>query len=57
LGKALADAVRHEALLRNVAAAESPPKVTAADIAILTSDQVQLVLDGMRSIRAGYRVD
>jgi Phage integrase, N-terminal SAM-like domain len=57
LGKALADAVRHEALLRNVAAAGSPPKVTAAHIAILTSDQVQLVLDGMRSIRAGYRVD
>jgi integrase len=48
LGKALADAVRHEALLRNVAAAVSPPKVTAADITILTSDQVQRVLDGMR---------
>jgi site-specific recombinase XerC len=48
LHKALSDAVRREALLRNPAAAVPPPKVTSSDVSILSSDQVQLVLDGLR---------
>jgi integrase len=48
LRKALSDAVRHETLLRNPAAAISPPKVTGADLEILTGDQVQAALAGLR---------
>jgi integrase len=48
LHKALADALRHELIMRNPASVVSPPKVTASEIAILGADQVKAVLGAMR---------
>jgi integrase len=48
LHKALADALRHELIMRNPASVVSPPKVTAGELAILNADQVKAVLAGMR---------
>jgi integrase len=48
LHKALADALRHELIVRNPASVVSPPKVTASEVAILTADQVQAALAAMR---------
>jgi integrase len=49
LHKALEDAVRHEVLARNPAAAVSPPKVEGEEIEILSADQVKAALTAMRS--------
>ncbi len=48
LSKALADAVRHELLVRNPVAMVSPPKVPTTEMQILTADQVQTVLAALR---------
>jgi integrase len=48
LHRALALAVENEVLSRNVASVVGPPKTTARDIAILTADEVALVLEKLR---------
>ena len=48
LSKALRDAVKHEVISRNPAAATTPPRVTAPEIEILTADQVKAVLAALR---------
>jgi integrase len=48
LHKALADAVAREVLLRNPASLISPPKSQSKEMAILSGDQVQTVLDALR---------
>jgi integrase len=49
LHKALADAVRLELLLRNAASAAPPPKIEETEVQILTADQVQAVLNALRT--------
>jgi site-specific recombinase XerD len=48
LHKALADAMRHELIMRNPASVASPPKVAASEVAILSADQIKAVLGAMR---------
>ena len=55
LHAALARAARLETISRNVAAIVRPPKVEAAEVAIMTAEQVKTVLDVLRTppARAG----
>jgi integrase len=48
LHKALADAARYELLTRNPASLVSPPRVTDAEMQILSADQVKAVLAAIR---------
>jgi integrase len=48
LHRALALAVENEVLARNVASVVGPPKVEAREVAILTTDEIALVLERMR---------
>jgi integrase len=47
LSKVLKEAARHDLVIRNVAAAESPPKVTREEVTILTDDQVRNVVTAL----------
>jgi integrase len=53
LSKALKEGLRHEIVVRNVAAVEPPPKVTDDEIQILDENQVKLVVEKLRD-RAMY---
>lgn len=44
LSKALKEAARHDLVVRNVAAAEPPPKVVREEVTILTDDQIRNVV-------------
>ena len=50
LHKALSDGVRQEVIVRNVAAAVSPPKVDEEEMATLTAEQVRTVVDALRNV-------
>lgn len=45
LSKALKEGMRHDLIVRNVAAAEQPPKVESEGIAVLDRDQVKLLVE------------
>jgi integrase len=47
LSKALKEAARHDLVIRNVAAAEPPPKVAREEITILTDEQVRSVVTAL----------
>jgi integrase len=49
LSKALKEAARHDLVIRNVAAAEPPPKVAREEVTILTDDQVRWVVERLRN--------
>jgi integrase len=53
LSKALKEGVRHEIVVRNVAAAEQPPKVEDEEVTVLNNEQVKLVVNRLRG-RAMY---
>jgi integrase len=48
LSKALKEGMRHDLIIRNAAAAEPPPKVSAKEIVILDADQVKFVVEKLR---------
>jgi integrase len=48
LSKALKEAARHDLVVRNVAAAEPPPKVEREEVTVLTGDQVRSVIARLR---------
>jgi integrase len=48
---ALAEAVKLDMVARNVACAVTPPKVEAAEVAILEADQIAAVLDALKGSR------
>jgi integrase len=48
LSKALAEAVKHELVIKNVAALQPPPTVDREEIAILTREQIRDVLDKLK---------
>jgi integrase len=53
LSKTLKEGVRHEIVMRNVAAAEQPPKVENDEIVVLDNEQAKLVVNRLRG-RAMY---
>jgi integrase len=53
LSKALKEGMRHDLIVRNVAAAEQPPKVEGGEIVVLDGDQVRLMVERLRG-RAMY---
>jgi len=53
LSKGLKEGMRHDLVVRNVAASEPPPKVTAREIVVLDAAQVKSVVEKLRG-RAMY---
>jgi integrase len=53
LSKALKEGLRHELVVRNVAAVEPPPKVDAEEITVLDENQVRQLIEKLRG-RAMY---
>lgn len=48
LSKALKEGVRHEIVVRDVAAAEQPPKIDEEEVVVLDNEQVKLAVDRLR---------
>ena len=48
--KALDDAVRHDQLARNVCALQRVPKAAAAEVAIITADQIEQVVSKLKGV-------
>jgi len=53
LSKALKEGMRHDLVVRNVAASESPPKINADEITVLDGDQIKALVEKLRG-RAMY---
>jgi integrase len=53
LSKALKEAMRHDLVLRNAAAAEPPPQVNAEGVVVLDGEQIRLLVERLRG-RAMY---
>ena len=53
LSKALKEAMRHDLVLRNAAAAEPPPQVDAEEVIVLDGEQIKSLLERLRG-RAMY---
>ncbi len=53
LSKALKEGLRHDLVVRNVAAAEAPPKVDSEEVAVLDEGQVKAIVEKLRG-RAMY---
>jgi integrase len=53
LSKALKEAMRHDLVVRNAAAAEPPPQVEAEEIVVLDGDQIKSLVEKLRG-RAMY---
>jgi len=53
LSKALKEAMRHDLVLRNAAAAEPPPQVDAGEVVVLDGEQIKLLVERLRG-RAMY---
>jgi integrase len=53
LSKALKEAMRHDLVLRNAAAAEPPPQVDAGEAVVLDGEQIKLLVERLRG-RAMY---
>jgi hypothetical protein len=53
LSKALKEAMRHDLVLRNAAAAEPPPQVEAEEVVVLDGEQIKLLVERLRG-RAMY---
>jgi integrase len=53
LSKALKEGLRHDIVVRNVAAVEPPPKVAAGEITVLDENQVRFLVEKLRG-RAMY---
>jgi integrase len=48
LSKALKEAMRHDLVLRNVAAAEPPPQVEAEEVVVLDGEQIKSLVERLR---------
>lgn len=48
LSKALKEGMRHDLIVRNVAASEQPPKVERKEVVVLDRDQVKLLVERLR---------
>jgi integrase len=53
VSKALKEGMRHDLVVRNVAASESPPKINADEITVLDGDQIKALVEKLRG-RAMY---
>jgi integrase len=53
LSKALKEAMRHDLVMRNAAAAEPPPQVDAEEVVVLDGEQIKSLVERLRS-RAMY---
>jgi integrase len=53
LSKALKEGMRHDLVVRNVAASESPPKIDADEITVLDGNQIKALVEKLRG-RAMY---